>query len=181
MNDNQRGPCASPVRGRERDDFGAAVLHEEDPVGSSIRGLTAVAVTIGLTAAVLDSSTPVLARQQSSNNRPEARAFAYSYAREAALAAKFEMDNPDPGELRRTFDERRARVLAAISRIKPGVTWTQLHELAVQMLRDAGGYDRYYRHHVAHLECCVAPVEVDVALIHRQGVPGLRPLSNAWP
>jgi hypothetical protein len=85
-------------------------------VVSPIRGLTAAAVTIGLTAAVLDSSTPVLARQQSSNNRPEARAFAYSYAREAALAAKFDMDNPDPGELRRTFDERRARVLAAIPR-----------------------------------------------------------------
>ena len=81
---------------------------------SPIRGLTAVAVAIGLAAAVFDSSTPVLARQQPSTNRPEARAPAYSYAREAALAAKFDLDNPDPGELRRTFDERRARVLAAI-------------------------------------------------------------------
>ena len=81
---------------------------------SPIRGLIAGAVIIGLAAAVFDRATPVLARQQPSPNRPEARAPAYSYAREAALAAKFDLDNPDPGELRRTFDERRARVLAAI-------------------------------------------------------------------
>ena len=81
---------------------------------SPIRSLTAVAVAIALAAAVFDSATPVLARQQPSPNRPEARAPAYSYAREAALAAKFDLDNPDPAELRRTFDERRARVLAAI-------------------------------------------------------------------
>jgi Xaa-Pro aminopeptidase len=81
---------------------------------SPIRSLTAVAVAIALAAAVFASSTPVLARQQPSPNRPEARAPAYSYAREAALAAKFDLDNPDPAELRRTFDERRARVLAAI-------------------------------------------------------------------
>ena len=37
-----------------------------------------------------------------------------------------------------------------ISRIKPGVTWWELHNLAVQMLRDAGGYDRYYTYGIGH-------------------------------
>jgi Xaa-Pro aminopeptidase len=37
-----------------------------------------------------------------------------------------------------------------ISRIRPGVTWRELHDLAVQMLRDAGGYDEYYRYGIGH-------------------------------
>ena len=37
-----------------------------------------------------------------------------------------------------------------ISRIKPGVTWWELHNLAVQMLRDAGGYDKYYTYGIGH-------------------------------
>ena len=39
---------------------------------------------------------------------------------------------------------------AVISRVKPGVTWWELHNLAVQMLRDAGGYDRYYTYGIGH-------------------------------
>jgi Xaa-Pro aminopeptidase len=37
-----------------------------------------------------------------------------------------------------------------ISRIKPGVTWWDLHNLAVEMLRDAGGYDKYYTYGIGH-------------------------------
>jgi Xaa-Pro aminopeptidase len=37
-----------------------------------------------------------------------------------------------------------------ISRIKPGVTWWELHHLAVQMLREAGGYDQYYTYGIGH-------------------------------
>jgi len=37
-----------------------------------------------------------------------------------------------------------------ISRIRPGVTWWELHNLAVQMLRDAGGYDQYYTYGIGH-------------------------------
>lgn len=37
-----------------------------------------------------------------------------------------------------------------IARIRPGVTWWELHNLAVQMLRDAGGYDRYYTYGIGH-------------------------------
>ncbi len=37
-----------------------------------------------------------------------------------------------------------------ISRVKPGVTWWELHNLAVEMLRDAGGYDQYYTYGIGH-------------------------------
>jgi Xaa-Pro aminopeptidase len=37
-----------------------------------------------------------------------------------------------------------------ISRIKPGVTWWELHNLAVKMLADAGGYDKYYTYGIGH-------------------------------
>jgi Xaa-Pro aminopeptidase len=83
-------------------------------VVSPIRRLTAMTVGIALAATIVDGSTRILARQQASASQPEAKAPAYSYAREAALAAKLDLDNPDPVELRRTFSERRARVLAAI-------------------------------------------------------------------
>jgi Xaa-Pro aminopeptidase len=39
---------------------------------------------------------------------------------------------------------------AVIDRVKPGATWWELHELAVGMLRDAGGYDRYYTYGIGH-------------------------------
>lgn len=38
-----------------------------------------------------------------------------------------------------------------IAHIKPGVTWWELHNLAVQMLRDAGGYDKSYTYGIGHL------------------------------
>jgi Xaa-Pro aminopeptidase len=37
-----------------------------------------------------------------------------------------------------------------ISRIKPGATWWELHNLAVQMLKDAGGLDKYYTYGIGH-------------------------------
>ena len=37
-----------------------------------------------------------------------------------------------------------------ISRIRPGVTWWELHNLAVEMLRKAGGYDKYYTYGIGH-------------------------------
>ena len=39
---------------------------------------------------------------------------------------------------------------AVISKIKPGVTWWELHNLAVEMLREAGGYDEYYTYGIGH-------------------------------
>lgn len=37
-----------------------------------------------------------------------------------------------------------------ISMIKPGVTWWELHDKAMQMLKDAGGYDEYYYYGIGH-------------------------------
>ena len=64
--------------------------------------------------------------------------------RNAPVARKF------TAEQRRLYEIALNVQKTVISRIKPGVTWTQLHELAVQMLRDAGGYDRYYGYGIGH-------------------------------
>ena len=37
-----------------------------------------------------------------------------------------------------------------IANVRPGVTWWELHDLAVRMLRDAGGYDAYYTYGIGH-------------------------------
>ena len=37
-----------------------------------------------------------------------------------------------------------------ISMVRPGVTWWQLHDKAVEMLRQAGGYDAYYTYGIGH-------------------------------
>ena len=37
-----------------------------------------------------------------------------------------------------------------IAHVRPGVTWWELHNLAVQMLLDAGGYDKYYSYGIGH-------------------------------
>jgi Xaa-Pro aminopeptidase len=64
--------------------------------------------------------------------------------RNAPVARKF------TAEQRRLYEIALNVQKTVISRIKPGVTWNQLHELAVQMLRDAGGYDRYYGYGIGH-------------------------------
>ena len=37
-----------------------------------------------------------------------------------------------------------------IDSIRPGVTWWQLHRLAERILKEAGGYDQYYRYGIGH-------------------------------
>lgn len=39
---------------------------------------------------------------------------------------------------------------AVIEAVRPGVTWWELHEIAVRMLRDAGGYDEHYTYGIGH-------------------------------
>ncbi len=65
-----------------------------------------------------------------------------------------------------------------ISRIRPGVTWWELHNLAVQMLRDAGGYDQYYTYGIGHFIGMevhdegdyVEPLQPGMALAIEQGI-----------
>ena len=45
---------------------------------------------------------------------PEVWPFSYDYTTEAALAAKLDVANPDPAQLREIFAKRRARVLEAM-------------------------------------------------------------------
>ena len=39
---------------------------------------------------------------------------------------------------------------AVIGAVRPGVTWQELHDLAVSMLRDAGGWDESYTYGIGH-------------------------------
>jgi Xaa-Pro aminopeptidase len=39
---------------------------------------------------------------------------------------------------------------AVINKVRPGVTWHELHDLAVQMLKDAGGWDESYTYGIGH-------------------------------
>lgn len=39
---------------------------------------------------------------------------------------------------------------AVIARIAPGVTWNELHDLAVRMLKEAGGLDASYTYGIGH-------------------------------
>jgi Xaa-Pro aminopeptidase len=58
------------------------------------------------------------------------------------------------------------------------VTWWELHNLAVRMLREAGGYDRYYTYGIGHLLGMEVhdegdysrPLEAGMALTIEQGV-----------
>jgi len=83
-----------------------------------------------------------------------------------------------------TADQRRLYDIAldvqktVISRIRPGVTWWELHNLAVSMLRDAGGYDQYYTYGIGHLLGMEVhdegdysrPLQAGMALTIEQGV-----------
>ena len=39
---------------------------------------------------------------------------------------------------------------AVISEVRPGITWQELHDTAVQMLKDAGGWDESYTYGIGH-------------------------------
>jgi Xaa-Pro aminopeptidase len=70
-----------------------------------------------------------------------------------------------------------------IDSIRPGVTWWQLHRLAERLLREAGGYDRFYTYGIGHFIGMEVhdegdygrPLEPGMAFTVEQGVapPGL--------
>jgi Xaa-Pro aminopeptidase len=53
-------------------------------------------------------------------------------------------------EQRRFYDIVLGVQKAVIGRVRPGVTWQELHGLAVRMLREAGGLDRTYTYGIGH-------------------------------
>ena len=65
-----------------------------------------------------------------------------------------------------------------ISMIRPGVTWWEMHDKAMEMLREAGGYDEYYYYGIGHFIGMevhdegdyLAPLMPGMALTIEQGV-----------
>ncbi len=65
-----------------------------------------------------------------------------------------------------------------IDSIRPGITWWELHRLAERMLKEAGGYDRYYRYGIGHFIGMevhdegdyTQPLQAGMALTIEQGV-----------
>jgi Xaa-Pro aminopeptidase len=53
-------------------------------------------------------------------------------------------------EQRRVYEGVLAVQKAVIAAVRPGVTWQELHGLAVSMLRDAGGWDESYTYGIGH-------------------------------
>jgi Xaa-Pro aminopeptidase len=51
---------------------------------------------------------------------------------------------------RRIYDVVLEVQKAVIDAVRPGVTWQELHDLAVSMLRDAGGWDESYTYGIGH-------------------------------
>lgn len=53
-------------------------------------------------------------------------------------------------EQRRIYQKVMEVQRAVIAAVRPGVTWQELHELAVSMLREAGGWDESYTYGIGH-------------------------------
>lgn len=54
------------------------------------------------------------------------------------------------GEQRRLYEIALDVQKTVISMVKPGVTWWELHDKAIEMLREAGGYDEHYYYGIGH-------------------------------
>ena len=69
-------------------------------------------------------------------------------------SADVQRNVPVSGRL--TDEQRRLYEIAldvqktVISMVKPGVTWWELHDKAIEMLREAGGYDEHYYYGIGH-------------------------------
>ena len=68
----------------------------------------------------------------------------------ADLQSNVPVDGKFSTEQRRLYQIALDVQKAVIARVKPGATWWDLHELAVNMLHEAGGYDQYYTYGIGH-------------------------------
>ena len=60
------------------------------------------------------------------------------------------VDGTFTAEQRRLYDIALDVQTTVIERVRPGVTWWELHDQAIRMLRDAGGYDVDYYYGIGH-------------------------------
>ena len=96
----------------------------------------------------------------------------------ADIQRNIPIDGTFNDEQRRLYEIALDVQKTVISRVRPGVTWRELHDLAVGMLRDAGGYDRYYTYGIGHFIGMEvhdegdyeAPLQAGMALSIEQGV-----------
>jgi Xaa-Pro aminopeptidase len=80
-------------------------------------------------------------------------------------------------EQRRVYEVVLEVQKAVIAAVRPGVTWDELQALAMQMLRDAGGWDESYTYGIGHFIGMevhehgdyVAPLEPGMVLAIEQG------------
>ena len=68
----------------------------------------------------------------------------------ADIQRNMPIDGHFTDEQRRLYEIALDVQKTVISMVKPGVTWWELHDKAIEMLRDAGGYDEYYYYGIGH-------------------------------
>ena len=80
-------------------------------------------------------------------------------------------------EQRRVYETVLEVQKTVIAAVRPGVTWDELHQMAVSMLRDAGGWDESYTYGIGHFIGMevhehgdyLAPLEPGMVLAIEQG------------
>ncbi len=81
-------------------------------------------------------------------------------------------------EQRRIYEKVLEVQMAVIEAVRPGATWWELHDLAVSMLREAGGWDESYTYGIGHFIGMevhehgdyLAPLQPGMVLAIEQGV-----------
>ncbi len=87
-------------------------------------------------------------------------------------------DGTFTAEQRRIYEKVLEVQKAVIEAVRPGATWWELHDLAVSMLREAGGWDESYTYGIGHFIGMevhehgdyLAPLEPGMVLAIEQGV-----------
>lgn len=68
----------------------------------------------------------------------------------ADIQRNLPIDGTFTAEQRRLYEIALDVQKTVISMVRPGVTWWELHDTAVRMLREAGGYDAHYTYGIGH-------------------------------
>ncbi len=68
----------------------------------------------------------------------------------ADIQRNMPIDGRFSSEQRRLYEIALDVQKTVIDMVRPGVTWWELHDKAIEMLRDAGGYDEHYYYGIGH-------------------------------